>query len=507
MTVTSQRQILVDAMQGLHGLQEDGHLVVQSGQIAADRLKALKDAGYLLPIMKGWYHLSDPAARPGDTTAWSMSFWSFIRRYCEGRFGDDWVLSPEISLTLHAGSEVPPLQVMVHALKGGNNALELPGRQSLFDLRVRELPPRTQRMKLENGLRVYNREATLIHMAENCYQTQSLSVAALLGTYRNPDKLVRAVVEGSHKRPGSRLVGALAHVNMNAQAERLAGAMRRAGIDLRTENPFTGEGIDVVAGASPIANMLRAIWQRDRPRILEILPEPGRQSDVAEVLERIDDVYTHDAWNSLSIEGYRVTTELIEKIRSGVWDPEGDKGDASARDAMAAKGYWNVFQSVREVVKTAIERGEPVSMRDNLADWYQDLFQPSVDAGILTQGQLIGYRNHPVFIRTANHVPPAAEKLMDAMDAYFDLLDKEGHPGVRAVLGHWLLGYIHPYPDGNGRLARFVMNAVLASSGYPWAVITLDQRKRYMEALDDASYRGNIVPFATLMAEHLKAKS
>ena len=36
---------------------------------------------------------------------------------------------------------------------------------------------------------------------------------------------------------------------------------------------------------------------------------------------------------------------------------------------------------------------------------------------------------------------------------------------TRAVLGHWLFGYIHPYPDGNGRVARFLTNALLASGG------------------------------------------
>jgi len=41
---------------------------------------------------------------------------------------------------------------------------------------------------------------------------------------------------------------------------------------------------------------------------------------------------------------------------------------------------------------------------------------------------------------------------------------------VRAVLGHWLFGYIHPYPDGNGRMARFLMNVVLASGGYSWTI-------------------------------------
>jgi Fic family protein len=46
----------------------------------------------------------------------------------------------------------------------------------------------------------------------------------------------------------------------------------------------------------------------------------------------------------------------------------------------------------------------------------------------------------------------------------FDLIEAESEPSVRAVLGHWLFGYIHPYPDGNGRIARFLMNVLLVVS-------------------------------------------
>ena len=31
------------------------------------------------------------------------------------------------------------------------------------------------------------------------------------------------------------------------------------------------------------------------------------------------------------------------------------------------------------------------------------------------------------------------------MPVLFDLLEKESEPGIRAVLGHWMFGYIHPY--------------------------------------------------------------
>src|SRR5207249_4761257 len=78
------------------------------------------------------------------------------------------------------------------------------------------------------------------------------------------------------------------------------------------------------------------------------------------------------------------------------------------------------------------------------------------------------------------------EAVRDAMPAFFDLLEKEPEPSVRAVLGHWLFGYIHPYPDGNGRMARFLMNVMLASGGYPWTVIRIRDRKSYLSAMDRA---------------------
>ena len=90
------------------------------------------------------------------------------------------------------------------------------------------------------------------------------------------------------------------------------------------------------------------------------------------------------------------------------------------------------------------------------------------------------------------------------MEALFECLVKEPSASVRAVLGHWLFGYIHPYPDGNGRMARFLMNAMLASGGYPWTIIEVDQRATYMRALDAGSVEGVLQPFAEFIADRLR---
>jgi len=89
----------------------------------------------------------------------------------------------------------------------------------------------------------------------------------------------------------------------------------------------------------------------------------------------------------------------------------------------------------------------------------------------------------------------------DAMPALFELLQKETEPAVRAVLGHFIFVYIHPYMDGNGRISRFLMNVMLASGGFPWTVIPVEKREDYLSALEKASVNQEIDEFAKFIAE------
>jgi predicted SnoaL-like aldol condensation-catalyzing enzyme len=197
---------------------------------------------------------------------------------------------------------------------------------------------------------------------------------------------------------------------------------------------------------------------------------------------------------------------LIERVRTGKWNPDRDEKDREHRDALAARGYWQAFEAVRQSLVPVLGGENPgVVSDDDHAAWYRELFAPSVTAGILKPANLAGYRTDQVYIRHSKHVPPSKDAVRELMPAIFDLLREEKKPAVRVVLGHFVFVYIHPYMDGNGRIARFLMNLMLASGGYPWTVIPVDRRRDYLSALETASVNQDIGPLADLISVLVEA--
>lgn len=96
--------------------------------------------------------------------------------------------------------------------------------------------------------------------------------------------------------------------------------------------------------------------------------------------------------------------------------------------------------------------------------------------------------------------PLNPDALLDAMTTLFELLKEEPEASAKAVLGHFVFAYIHPYMDGSGRVGRFLMNTMLASGGYDWLIIPIERQDEYMVALEKASVAGNIIPFAQFLS-------
>ena len=69
------------------------------------------------------------------------------------------------------------------------------------------------------------------------------------------------------------------------------------------------------------------------------------------------------------------------------------------------------------------------------------------------------------------HTPPSFKKLEELMQSFCDFFNNNPkeefiHPIVKASILHFLIGYIHPFVDGNGRTARALFYWYLLKNGY-----------------------------------------
>jgi hypothetical protein len=488
---------LAESLQALHELQGRGVTAIRSRDLSRTHRERLLASGFLREVIKGWYIASRPDETPGDSTAWYASFWDFCGSYLATRFGEEWCLSPEQSLALHAGNRAVPAQLLVRTPRGDNKPTPLPHNTSLFD--VRHAMPPDGEVVADDGLRLFSVPAALAAVPEQHFRRAPTDVRAAMARVKDASDVLAVLLAGGRSTVAGRLAGAFRNAGSARIADEILRTMEAAGYDVRESDPFEDRPGIVLAGreAPPYVNRLRLMWDAMRAPVLQAFPVAPGPADPAAYLRAVEDVYVNDAYHSLSIEGYRVSPELIERVRSGTWNPDGDPQDRENRNALAARGYYDAFNAVKASLEKVLRGENPGGVaRDDHAGWYRRLFGPSVSAGIINAVDLAGYRGGQVYIRRSMHVPPPREAVRDCMPALFDLLQGEAEPAVRVVLGHFVFVYIHPYMDGNGRMGRFLMNVMLAAGGYPWTIIPVERRDEYMAALESASVRQDVRPFA-----------
>jgi fido (protein-threonine AMPylation protein) len=505
--MASPSEKLAQSLEILHGLQNaNGAAAIRAKDMTRTHRERLLASGFLQEVIKGWYIPSRPDEVKGESTAWYASFWRFATVYLETRFGRNWSLSPEQSLSLHGGNWTVPRQLAVRSPTGKNNVTKLPHGTSVLDLHAALPKPGDREEK--DGLRIFSLESALIECSPQYFSSHATDVRTALATIRDASGLLARLLDGGHSTIAGRLAGAFRNSGRDRIADEITKTMAAAGYTVRETDPFDDRPALALPAreASPYVNRIRLLWQKMREPVIQSFPKPpGLPRNVDAYIKRVEEAYVTDAYHSLSIEGYRVTTDLIERVRSGSWNPDAHQQDREQRNAMAARGYWRAYQEVQKSIGKVLggENAGAVADDDHRT-WYREMFAPSVTAGILKPSDLAGYRNGQVYIRQSMHVPLNREAVRDAMPAFFDLLREEEHAAVRVVLGHFMFVYIHPYMDGNGRMGRFLMNLMMASGGYPWTVIPVTERKTYTEALEKASVGEDMEPFADFLAGLVK---
>ena len=477
-----------------------GHIVQSKDILRKDR-ELLIRTKWLQETIKGWYLLVRPDARTGDSSTWFAHFWDFLKIYLKTRFGQNYCLSAESSIDIHTKRTTVPKQVTILCKKGGGY-IDLPFDTSLFSyVDPIRFPDET---KSVDELIVMTLPFALCKVSKSFFQKDPAEAAIALSCIKDSSELSQILLKYNLKTSANRLVGAYQHLNKHNIADELTVDLTAFGWKITPENPFNKTKLIVHPAPSPHAYRIYALWNEFRKPVLDAFKDvkPSMRQAKKQLLH-IEEIYQQDAYHSLSIEGYQVNENLILRIQNNDWSPDHQLKDLEERNALAARGYYEAFLNVKNSIQNLMQKPSK-SIDRFLKRWYQCLFAPIARVGLIPESELLGYRKHQVYIRNSRHVPLPPDTLIDAMEALFDCLENEKNAAVRAVLGHYIFVFIHPYMDGNGRLGRFLMNALLVSGGYPWTIIRVENRNRYLDALETAGYQKDIRPFAKFIKKSMK---
>ena len=140
---------------------------------------------------------------------------------------------------------------------------------------------------------------------------------------------------------------------------------------------------------------------------------------------------------------------------------------------LSERMIFNNYQAMRHIRAIRDESLTPSLILELHRMLAADTLDDPRDAGRLRQSDDI----HVVDPRDGHllHVPPAAASLPQRLQALCDFANAGEedlpyvHPVLRAILLHFMLGYDHPFVDGNGRTARALFYWAMARQRY-WLV-------------------------------------
>jgi Fic family protein len=149
--------------------------------------------------------------------------------------------------------------------------------------------------------------------------------------------------------------------------------------------------------------------------------------------------------------------------------------------AIEGKDLREIYETrnSRQVVDRILKRKFKVSEKDALL-MHEMLVRDMGIAG--------GYKQFPNYIHGRQVLTAKPEDVPEKMRRLFEWYaanKKAMHPLQLASRLHGKFEEIHPFEDGNGRVGRFLVLALLVNAGYPPLIIRKTQRIAYFNALED----------------------
>ena len=203
-------------------------------------------------------------------------------------------------------------------------------------------------------------------------------------------------------------------------------------------------------------------------------------------------------YNSNHIEGNTLTygqTELL-LVFGRVAEP------AIMRDLEEMKAH-NV--ALRMIEAEAREEGRPLTetfirtLHQTLLREDYQVTNPDGTTYTIHAGQ---YKTRPNSVRTITGElfeyasPEETPALMADLIAWYNREEAAAtlSPIQLASLFHYRYIRIHPFEDGNGRMARLLVNYILCKHGYPMIVVKSTDKNQYLSALNQCDVAVGLIP-------------
>ncbi len=217
------------------------------------------------------------------------------------------------------------------------------------------------------------------------------------------------------------------------------------------------------------------------------------------------------SYNSNHIEGNTLTygeTELLLIFGKTT-------GDHTLREYEEMKAHDIAVNWIREQAIEVDDRFNEGFIRELNRLILKEPFFKSAETldGKETQKQIIpgDYKSSPNSVRLSTgemfyYASPeeTPAKMGDLVQWYRQAItDAQLHPVQIAAELHYKFVLIHPFDDGNGRVARLLMNYTLMRAGYPPIIIPTKDKKAYLDALNKVDTKVDTEAFAGYIAKQL----
>ncbi len=180
-----------------------------------------------------------------------------------------------------------------------------------------------------------------------------------------------------------------------------------------------------------------------------------------------NNIYTRYVSGTTAIEGNTITQKEAQELMEHGLTPSG-------RSVREVYEIMNFTRLRPELSSFSGDLSESLIKRIHEILMWGVLESPGID------------RRIQVLIEKARHEPPPAfevEELMQGLVRWYDRNREKMHPFELAILLHTRFVTIHPFQEGNGRVARALMNFVLEKHGYPTLYFGLEERNAYLDAV------------------------